>query len=88
MKHEWNIIDERFVLEDQKGYPLMKVVKGKMHLAPIELAYGPYNIQRREQAFISWLKLESQTLQKVITFHNDDDKRRRLEWIETYVKNS
>lgn len=88
MKHDWKIIDERFVLEDQKGYPMIKAVQGKMKLTPIELAYGPINIQRRESDFIAWLKQESQALQKAIIFQDDDDKRRRLEWIENYVKHS
>ncbi len=88
IKHDWMIIDERFVLEDQKAYPIIKAVQGKMKLTPIELAYGPINIQRRESDFIAWLKQESQALQKAIKFQDDDDKRRRLEWIENYVKHS
>lgn len=88
MNHDWKIIDERFVLEDLKGYPMIKVVKGEMKLTPMELAYGPINIQRRESDFIAWLKQESQALQKSLIFHEDDHKRRRLEWIKNYVKHS
>lgn len=88
MKHDWQIIDERFVFEDLKGYPIMKVIKGNMQLHPIELSYGQINIQRRELDFVAWLKLESQSLKKALSFQDDEQKRRRLEWIETYVKHN
>jgi tRNA (adenine22-N1)-methyltransferase len=88
MKHHWRITDEGFILEEEKAYPIIKVNPGTMQLQPIELAYGPINIQRRDKQFVSWLKQEAITLRKTLTFHKDDHKRQRLEWIETYVKDN
>ncbi len=87
MNHQWTLTDEQFILEGEKGYPILKVNKGQMQLQAIELAYGPINIKKRELPFMTWLKLEALEIKKSLQYQEDAHKRRRLDWIETYVKN-
>ncbi|MFZ9139769.1 MAG: tRNA (adenine(22)-N(1))-methyltransferase [Bacilli bacterium] len=88
MHHHWKIVDEQIVMEGEKAYPLMKAEKGQMVLDPIQLAYGPINIQKRDADFLTWLRLEEVIIKKALQFHQNKEQQARLEWIEHYVKNN
>jgi tRNA (adenine22-N1)-methyltransferase len=85
--HGWQIRAERFVLEGNQGYPLLLASPGKMVLTDIEARYGPKLIAQRDPGLLSWLPEEKLALATALSFRHDDDKQRRLEWIEHYVKN-
>jgi tRNA (adenine22-N1)-methyltransferase len=86
-KYGWMITEEKFVLESEKGYPLLVAKSGKMTLTAIEATYGPILISKGDPIFLEWLKLEKLALSKALALHDNKDKQTRLDWINTYVKN-
>jgi tRNA (adenine22-N1)-methyltransferase len=86
-KYGWMITEEKFVLESEKGYPLLVAKSGKMTLTAIEATYGPILISKGDPIFLQWLKLEKLALSKALALHDNKDKQTRLDWINTYVKN-
>jgi tRNA (adenine22-N1)-methyltransferase len=86
-KYGWMITEEKFVLESEKGYPLLVAKSGKMTLTAIEATYGPILISKGDPFFLQWLKLEKLALSKALALHDNKDKQTRLDWINTYVKN-
>jgi tRNA (adenine22-N1)-methyltransferase len=84
--HGWNISLEKFVMEADKGYPLIVAQRGSMTLTDIEATYGPILITQREPAFLDWLQLEIHSLTKALALHDNKDKQTRLDWINQYVK--
>jgi tRNA (adenine22-N1)-methyltransferase len=84
--HGWKIKEEKFILDHDKGYPLLVAQRGSMTLTDIEATYGPILITQREDAFIDWLHLEKLSLTKALTLHDNVEKQTRLDWINQYVK--
>jgi tRNA (adenine22-N1)-methyltransferase len=85
--HGWTIKKEKFILDHNKGYPLLVVQRGSMTLTEIEACYGPILISQREPAFLDWLELEKRSLTKALAIHDNVEKQTRLDWIHQYVKN-
>jgi tRNA (adenine22-N1)-methyltransferase len=86
VNHQWTIKEEKFVLDGDKGYPLLVAQRGTMILTDIEATYGPILINQRAPAFISWLRIEKKILTKSLALRDNVDKQTRLDWINDYVK--
>ena len=84
--HGWKIKEERFILDHEKGYPLLVAQRGSMTLTDIEATYGPILIQKKEPAFVDWLRLEKLILIKALALRDNEEKQTRLDWINQYVK--
>jgi tRNA (adenine22-N1)-methyltransferase len=85
--HGWKIKEERFIFDHDKGYPLLVAQRGAMTLTDIEATYGPILIQKKEPAFVDWLRLEKLILIKALALRDNEEKQTRLDWINQYVKN-
>jgi hypothetical protein len=57
-----------------------------MTLTAIEETYGPILIQKKEPAFVDWLRLEKLILIKALALRDNEEKQTRLDWINQYVK--
>jgi Predicted SAM-dependent methyltransferase len=61
------IVTENMICEDDKYYPMMKVVHGEMKLTrEIDFIYGPCLLKDRNPVLKHFLKKQSKTLEKVI----------------------
>ena len=72
------IVDEAFITERGKYYPLLKCVEGEMHLSPAEMAYGPIILQKRPLEFLHFLGRKKAVLSEGLLRTNDETKRQTL----------
>lgn len=77
------ITEENFIIEDGKYYPMMKAVKGSMHLTPLECLYGPILLRMRNKNLHSFLLFEREqklaVREQLINAGTDNSTRRLAE---------
>lgn len=64
--NEYEIEDERFILDQGKYYQIIIAKKGTMDLTEIEKEFGPINIGRKEAAYVAFLTRMIQILEQAI----------------------
>jgi tRNA (adenine22-N1)-methyltransferase len=72
------IIDESFVEDRGKYYPLIKCVNGTMKLSLAEAAFGPINLRKRPQALLDFLAQKHAILKAGLERTKDAFKRTTL----------
>lgn len=80
----YKIIDEDFVLDEGKFYPVIKVTAGKMNLNRMEALYGPILLKNRNPVLKNYLIKEREHLQRLLSEigqNNTEKSRARVEEI-------
>ncbi len=83
------IVEEKFVIEDGKYYPMMKVVKGQMQLSLLECMYGPILLRERNRNLHEFLLFEREQklmVQEQLISANTDKSSRRLAELKEELK--
>lgn len=75
-QHDFQIITEEMVTENQKFYEILVVEAGQMNLSNLERRFGPYLMQEKSPVFVAkWqaeLKKLSLFLERIPADHQDD----------------
>ncbi|GLC88588.1 tRNA (adenine(22)-N(1))-methyltransferase [Lysinibacillus piscis] len=66
LSHQWAILDEEIIEEDDKIYEILVLQKGTMQLDEIELLCGPKLIQRKAPAFVKKWQREQENWQRIL----------------------
>ena len=77
MNH-YQIDDEAFIKDHGHYYQIIKAIKGTMHLNPLEMVYGPLNIQRQTKELLEFISLEIEKLSKSIVHATEESKMELL----------
>ncbi|MEK5232564.1 tRNA (adenine(22)-N(1))-methyltransferase TrmK [Lysinibacillus sp. FSL K6-0232] len=79
LAHQWAIVDEEILEEDDKIYEILVLQRGQMELSEAEILVGPRLSQRRSPAFIKkWLR-EKENWQRVLRSIADAEQTPEIE---------
>ena len=74
--HDFQIVAEEMVTENQKFYEILVVEPGTMELTPLEQRFGPYLLQEKSADFLAKWQSElgklTQSLEKIPAQHQED----------------
>lgn len=66
LAHEWAILDEEILEEDDKIYEILVLQRGQMELSTAEILFGPKLSQRKSPAFMKKWQREKDNWQRVL----------------------
>ena len=83
--HGMQIVEEEMILEDEKYYPMMKVILGKEPVSTenkldeqVEDAFGPVLLQKKHPVLLEWLERELRTVNSVCDQLNSQPVNERI----------
>lgn len=75
-QHAFAILDEQWIMEKEKYYPILKVqyIPDTAPLSPLEIVYGPCLLRHPSDVFIAYLKRRMAELDTIIQTMNQSNK--------------
>lgn len=84
-----NIVEENFIIEDNKYYPMMRCEKGTMELSEVEAEYGPRLLKEKNEnlkRFLLWERSYKNQLLKEVESNNTDKSISRADELRKEIK--
>ena len=88
MNNGYCIMNEKIVFDRNHFYEIIQAKKGKMRLSPLELAFGPININKQDEAFLKKQKMILASLEKIdlAKVKNQEEIINKMELIKASIK--